>query len=200
MRHLPQVHEDTRAAPGAQEVPHCPRWRAQVRKASTARAPTPWYLTKPHPLLTLSIRPNAWQNPSPTFTQYPSRYLTKPHLTSVPIPSVSPGFRQDSIQKHCLRIRLDTQMIVAGLIEQCFRVTSLQSHTEACYTHRKFLNVSKTNDGVNKYRLFDLVWLVLNTMLNTVNLGGFAQTVTQVRFLCKSDWNLNLLIDCPHCV
>lgn len=48
MQRLPQVHEDTRAALGAQEVPHRPSWRAQVRKASTARASP-----QPH-----KIRPN----------------------------------------------------------------------------------------------------------------------------------------------
>lgn len=32
---MPQVHEDTRAIIGAQEMPHCPHWWAQVRKAST---------------------------------------------------------------------------------------------------------------------------------------------------------------------
>lgn len=35
VRHLPQVPQDARAAAGAQEVPHRPVWRAQVRKAST---------------------------------------------------------------------------------------------------------------------------------------------------------------------
>lgn len=37
VRRLPQVPQDTRAAAGAQEVPHRPVWRAQVRKASTDR-------------------------------------------------------------------------------------------------------------------------------------------------------------------
>lgn len=35
VRRVPQVPQDARAAAGAQEVPHGPRWRAQVRKAST---------------------------------------------------------------------------------------------------------------------------------------------------------------------
>lgn len=35
VRRLPQVPQDTRAAAGAQEVPHRPLRRAQVRKAST---------------------------------------------------------------------------------------------------------------------------------------------------------------------